>query len=285
MGIYYLNGHDDSDYLEHHGILGMKWGVRRYQNTDGSLTPEGRERYYGSKESRKLANNLTNVQSYTLDVGSPLTGGTNKTKVYGYHEDYGKNSNLVRRTMRSPQMKAVAASVRTQWKAVEKHRAEMDKIEKQVCNKNTVMELARKAAESAVKDSPVWKGSTLKDAIEVFQQEDYKLIYGKNNRGDTYGFQWWLKNSGDPRAKAYLKEKRSFETAYKAYLKDCKKALDEFLGYYSKVQVKDFYGGNATLSDKGQSIIDNIMQTWDGYENYYGNGSPVQIGDISRLLL
>lgn len=29
----------------HHGIKGMKWGVRRYQNADGSLTPEGQKRY------------------------------------------------------------------------------------------------------------------------------------------------------------------------------------------------------------------------------------------------
>ena len=30
--------------LCHHGILGMKWGVRRYQNKDGSLTPAGKKR-------------------------------------------------------------------------------------------------------------------------------------------------------------------------------------------------------------------------------------------------
>lgn len=34
----------NEEYLEHHGILGMKWGVRRYQNKDGTLTAAGKKR-------------------------------------------------------------------------------------------------------------------------------------------------------------------------------------------------------------------------------------------------
>lgn len=35
----------ENDELKHWGILGMHWGIRRYQNEDGSWTPEGRIRY------------------------------------------------------------------------------------------------------------------------------------------------------------------------------------------------------------------------------------------------
>lgn len=53
----YLYGVDTDEPMElyHHGIKGMKWGVRRYQNEDGSLTSAGRKRY-SSMETHETKN-------------------------------------------------------------------------------------------------------------------------------------------------------------------------------------------------------------------------------------
>ena len=56
-----------SDELMHFGIKGQKWGIRRYQNEDGSYTEAGKERYSVSGATGKKANSeLSNLES--IDV-------------------------------------------------------------------------------------------------------------------------------------------------------------------------------------------------------------------------
>lgn len=64
----------NSSYIAHYGIPGQKWGIRRYQNADGSLTEEGKRHYYGdgddkdwkrlNKDAKKDAEEYARAKAY-----------------------------------------------------------------------------------------------------------------------------------------------------------------------------------------------------------------------------
>lgn len=78
------------DYIAHHGILGQKWGVRRWQNSDGSLTPEGRK-HYSKLENLSDKDVVIKAGSKMQRISSNTTGDA-KNKKYTF-VSYTKNDN------------------------------------------------------------------------------------------------------------------------------------------------------------------------------------------------
>jgi len=59
-------------YLVHYGIKGQKWGIRRYQNEDGSLTAEGKKRYAALRtrgDVEKIFSSFSKEDKRLLDAG------------------------------------------------------------------------------------------------------------------------------------------------------------------------------------------------------------------------
>lgn len=87
-------------YLMHYGIKGQKWGIRRYQNEDGSYTEEGKRRYKGIKGFFKKGFdiNMANFGGRAGSISKEESAERGKELLERYGKDY-RTKKIVGRTI------------------------------------------------------------------------------------------------------------------------------------------------------------------------------------------
>ena len=98
--------HITNEKLYHHGILGMKWGVRRYQNYDGTLTSAGRRRLGNMSDAdvRRLSSDSDRIRSHAhtqaandyKNVGIGLQQSSNAIKSVSNIRDRTKSNKRIK---------------------------------------------------------------------------------------------------------------------------------------------------------------------------------------------
>lgn len=166
-----------SNELRHHGVKGMKWGVRRYQNKDGSLTPAGKKRYDDNPDG---AENSAKTRKTAKRVATALLMTATAAAAVAY---YRKNPEAVKSVLSKVGNTTVSAAKKAgnkTYEAGKKYVQDAIKGAKEGFAEG-VREAPKKAAKTIVTGAAMMAAKRMLDAT-VGKEEAARIFQANNNK-------------------------------------------------------------------------------------------------------
>ena len=211
--------------LTHYGVLGMKWGVRRYQNKDGSLTAAGRKHYgtsgLNNQKAEKLEKNIrdANKPHKKIPGGRTIQNAVNQKRYNANRE-------------------------------VTKFAFDLVKQSKELSD---LISEARKCEQIETDAYEKWSGNeklqnqTIKDFLKATGKVDESEYYLKLKGIDAVSDVWDYYTEHTPELK--INRERAYDLSVK-FRENTKSAFKSALGAYGSKKLKDVgWASSPTLSE------------------------------------